>query len=48
MKVFCFFVEPASYTLDLALNIYDKNKSKNKGIIIISVYDYKIIILKTI
>jgi glycosyltransferase involved in cell wall biosynthesis len=26
MKVFCFFVEPASYTLDLALNIYDKNK----------------------
>jgi len=26
MRVFCFFVEPASYTLDLALNIYDKNK----------------------
>ena len=26
MKVFCFFVEPASYTLDLALNIYVKNK----------------------
>ena len=26
MKVFCFFVEPASYTLDLALNIYNKNK----------------------
>ena len=26
MKVFCFFVEPASYTLDLALNVYDKNK----------------------
>ena len=26
MKVFCFFVEPASYTLDLASNIYDKNE----------------------
>jgi len=26
MKIFCYFVEPASYTLDLALNIYDKNK----------------------
>ena len=26
MRVFCFFVEPASYTLDLARNIYDKNK----------------------
>ena len=26
MKVFCFFVEPASYTLDLASNVYDKNK----------------------
>ena len=26
MKIFCFFVEPASYTLDLALNVYDKNK----------------------
>ena len=26
MKVFCFFVEPASYTIDLALNVYDKNK----------------------
>ena len=24
MKVFCYFVEPASYTLDLAKNIYDK------------------------
>ena len=24
MKVFCYFVEPASYTLDLAENIYDK------------------------
>ena len=26
MRVFCFFVEPASYTLDLALNVYDKHK----------------------
>jgi len=26
MRVFCYFVEPASYTLDLAANIYDKNK----------------------
>ena len=26
MRVFCFFVEPASYTLDLALNVYDKNE----------------------
>tara|TARA_B100000767_G_scaffold247024_1_gene247023 strand:- start:832 stop:1887 length:1056 start_codon:yes stop_codon:yes gene_type:complete len=26
MKVFCFFVEPASYTLDLAVNVYDKNE----------------------
>ena len=26
MKVFCYFVEPASYTLDLASNIYDKSK----------------------
>ena len=26
MKVFCFFVLPASYTLDLASNVYDKNK----------------------
>jgi glycosyltransferase involved in cell wall biosynthesis len=26
MKVFCYFVEPASYTLDLASNVYDKNK----------------------
>ena len=26
MKVFCYFVEPASYTLDLARNIYLKNK----------------------
>jgi len=26
MKVFCFFVEPASYTLDLASNIYDLNR----------------------
>ena len=25
MKVFCYFVEPASYTLDLAKNVYDKN-----------------------
>ena len=24
MKVFCYFVEPASYTLDLARNIHDK------------------------
>jgi len=26
MRVFCFFVEPASYTLDLASNVYDKNE----------------------
>lgn len=26
MKVFCYFVEPAAYTLDLAINVYDKNK----------------------
>ena len=26
MRVFCFFVEPAAYTLDLASNIYDVNK----------------------
>ena len=26
MRAFCYFVEPASYTLDLAINIYDKNK----------------------
>ena len=26
MKVFCYFVEPASYTLDLSKNIYDKNE----------------------
>ena len=26
MKLFCYFVEPASYTIDLAKNIYDKNK----------------------
>ena len=26
MRAFCYFVEPASYTLDLARNIYDKNK----------------------
>jgi len=26
MRVFCFFVEPASYTLDLALNVYHKNE----------------------
>ena len=25
MRVFCYFVEPASYTLDLAKNVYDKN-----------------------
>ena len=25
MKVFCYFVEPASYTLDLASNVYDKH-----------------------
>ena len=25
MKVFCYFVEPASYSLDLAKNIYEKN-----------------------
>ena len=24
MKVFCYFVEPASYTLALATNVYDK------------------------
>jgi len=26
MRLFCFFVEPASYTLDLASNIFDKNE----------------------
>ena len=26
MRVFCYFVEPALYTLDLASNIYDKNE----------------------
>ena len=26
MNVFCFFVEPASYTLDLASNVYHKNE----------------------
>ena len=26
MRVFCYFVEPASYTLDLAENIYEKKK----------------------
>jgi len=26
MRVFCYFVEPAAYTLDLAANIYDKKK----------------------
>ena len=26
MRIFCFFVEPASYTLDLASNVYDKNE----------------------
>ena len=26
MRCFCYFVEPASYTLDLAKNIYDKNQ----------------------
>ena len=25
MRVFCYFVEPASYTLDLAKNVYEKN-----------------------
>lgn len=25
MKTFCYFVEPASYTLDLASNVYEKN-----------------------
>ena len=25
MKVFCYFVEPASYTLDLASNVYGKH-----------------------
>ena len=25
MKVFCYFVEPASYSLDLAKNVHDKN-----------------------
>ena len=25
MKVFCYFVEPAAYTLDLATKVYDKN-----------------------
>jgi len=24
MRIFCFFVEPASYTLDLAVNVYDR------------------------
>jgi len=26
VRVFCYFVEPASYTLDLAANVYDKKK----------------------
>ena len=26
MRLFCFFVEPASYTIDLASNIFDKNE----------------------
>ena len=26
MKVFCFFVEPASYSIDLGINVYDKHK----------------------
>ena len=26
MRVFCYFVEPALYTLDLASNVYDKNE----------------------
>ena len=26
MNIFCFFVEPASYTLDLASNVYLKHK----------------------
>jgi len=26
MRIFCYFVEPASYTLDLAENVYDKKK----------------------
>ena len=26
MKIFCYFVEPAAYTLDLASNVYDKNE----------------------
>jgi glycosyltransferase involved in cell wall biosynthesis len=26
MRIFCYFVEPASYTLDLASNVYDKNE----------------------
>jgi len=26
MRIFCYFIEPASYTLDLAMNVYDKNK----------------------
>ena len=26
MKAFCFFVEPASYSVDLAVNVYDKHK----------------------
>ncbi len=25
MRIFCYFVEPASYTLDLAKNVYEKN-----------------------
>ena len=25
MKIFCYFVEPASYTLDLATKVYDRN-----------------------
>ena len=24
MRIFCYFVEPASYTLDLAANVYDR------------------------
>ena len=26
MRCFCYFVEPASYTIDLAKNIHDKNE----------------------
>ena len=26
MKIFCYFIEPASYTLDIARNIYDKKR----------------------